>query len=150
MRNPNLRHEMDHGRGPFHHMVRIGLELADGAKVSSEQPSFPAMPGSGSHRTAIVLNAAPGSKAAVAPGATPRALGFDADGIPVGHALRPQGGGGSQHRQSMGFWSFRLPAPGPMRIHADWPGHFDEVTEEIDATPIVEAAARSVVLWDRH
>ena len=146
MRNPNLRAEMDHPGARFGglgRMVRVGFEFADGSSVSSEQPAFPPTPGSGfaGQSTAVVSFSGPGASS---PG-----NGFDADGVPTGHVLRPQGGGGSQYRQAMGFWCFGLPAPGPMTVHADWPDHFDEVGVEVDATPIVEAASRSVILWDR-
>ena len=37
-----------------------------------------------------------------------------------------------------------------MTIHADLPERFDEVSVEVDATPIVEAAGRSTILWKRR
>ena len=56
---------------------------------------------------------------------------------------------GSQHRQDSRYWCFRLPSPGQMTIRADWPDHFDEVAIEVDATPILDAASRSRILWER-
>lgn len=141
MRNPNIRVEMEHFHRPMGDMIRVGFEFADGQSVSSEQRGLPPMPGPGRQNMAVMSS--------VAAGTGPADGGFDPDGVPTGHVLRAQGGGGSQHRQEMGFWCFRLPAPGPMTLHADWPAHFDEVTVELDATPIVEAASRSAILWER-
>ena len=144
MRNPNLTVDMDRPHLPFHHMARVGFEFADGTTVSSEQPVFPPMPGPGfvGRSTAMAISA-------VGPATGFASPGFDADGVPTGHSLRPQGGGGSQHHQTMGFWCFRLPPPGTMTIHADMPGHFDEVTVEVDTTSIIEASSASKVLWER-
>jgi hypothetical protein len=145
MRNPNLPPSVDQMRGPMGHMVRVGFEFADGSTVTSEQPGFPPGFRPGSVSTRMTL-----ASTGVGPGSAPADDRFDANGIPTGHVLRPQGGGGSQHRQGMGFWCFGLPPAGLMTIHADWPGQIEEVAIEVDASPIVEAATRSEIVWDRE
>lgn len=144
MRNPNLPLDMHQPRLPFSQMARIGFAFADGTAVSSGEPSFPPMPGPGfaTHMRAVVGSAVGPARGSANPG-------FSADGVPIGHVLRPQGGRGSQYQRAMGHWCFRLPPAGTMTIHADLPGHFDEVAVGADATPIVEAASRSKILWDR-
>ena len=150
LRNPNLPpEEHDHRRPMMFHMgVRVGFSFADGTSVSSEQSAFPGMPPRavvGPATSVVIASTMPGG-GGVEPAPPP---GFDADGVPTGHVLIPRGGGGSGQGFSHGFWCFRLPSAGPMTIHADMPGKLDEVSVEVDATPIVEAGARSRILWPR-
>ena len=143
MSNPNI--PIDHTdmamrhRSMFRSGPRLGLEFADGSVASTEQPGMPVIPGGGSWSTMSLTAEAPGASRP----------GFDADGVPLGHVLRMQGGGGGQHRQDNRFWCYGLPPAGDMTIHADWPEHFDEVAIVVDATPILEAAGRSRILWER-
>ncbi|MCD9625003.1 hypothetical protein [Rhabdothermincola salaria] len=144
MRNPNIPVDFSqmHQRPMFMNGPRLGFEFVDGSIVTTEQPGIPAVPGGG----------APGgwsSTTISAAAASSERPGFDAEGVPTGHVLRTRGSGGSQYRQATELWCFRLPPPGPMTIHADWPDHFDEVAIDVDATPIVDAAGRSRILWPR-
>jgi hypothetical protein len=142
--NPNIPLDVTHmrQRRMFMNGPRLGLEFADGSIASTEQTGTPAAPfGGGPGRSSSITltsNALP-----------PEGPGFDDDGVPTGHVLRMQGGGGSQNRYASQFWCFGLPSPGSMTIHADWPDHFDEVAIDLDATPILDAASRSKILWAR-
>jgi len=143
MGNPNTPPDPAEMHRPWMMQGRVGFEFADGSVVSSEPKPMPGgrMPFNASSSSMVVAAASIG----------PGGIDLDPDGVPTGHVLRAQGGGGGSHnRFSTGFWCFRLPAPGPMTIHADWPDHLDEVAVEADATPIVDASARATILWDRE
>lgn len=59
------------------------------------------------------------------------------------------GGGGGQHSYQQGYWLWPLPPPGTLALVCEWRAVGVPLTRiEIDATPIVEAAARATVLWD--
>ena len=142
IRNPNIPIDLaEMGQRPrFSHGPRLGFEFSDGSIATTETPGVanrPGIGGRGRRWSSVTLSTAQPASA------------FDDDGIPIGHVLRMQGGGGGQHRQTSEFWCFGLPSAGTMTVHADWPDHFDEVAIDIDATPIIEAAARSRILWDR-
>ena len=144
IRNPNIPIDVTdmHQRHMFMNGPRLGLEFADGSIATTEQPGIapgPGVGGPGRWSSMVLSSSEPPSERP----------GFDAEGIPIGHVLRIHGGGGSQYRQASEFWCFRLPPAGRMTIHADWPEHFDEVAIDIDATPILDAASRSRVLWER-
>lgn len=141
MSNPNipLDHERMHERHRFMTGPRLGLEFSDGSVASTEAPSLPGGGGPGRWSSMMLVSAA----------SSAGDRGLDADGVPIGHVLRMHGGGGSQYRMATEYWCFRLPAPGTMTIHADWPDHFEEVAIDVDVAPILDAATRSTILWPR-
>jgi hypothetical protein len=69
---------------------------------------------------------------------------------PPAISLSPQGGGGGGGRSwASGYWVYPLPPPGPLTLAVSWPAHaVAEQTHELDASPIAEAGADSVVLWE--
>ena len=64
------------------------------------------------------------------------------------HLSMHGGGGGGSSGWSFGYWVYPLPPPGPVVLAAEWPGRFPETLHELDSTPIIEAAARSEILWE--
>lgn len=115
---PHLR------RGP-----RIGFEFADGRRVTEQGP----MPFAGRSLIARAGSTGPAD-----------------EGIPTGPILLSRGGGGGGHdRFAMGFWSFPLPPAGPMTVYAEWTSvGIEETGSVVDASLIVDAAERAVVLWE--
>ena len=103
--------------------LRIGLELADGTRVSNLNVRWRGRGGS---------------------------LDEQPDG-PVFH--QHGGGGGSSNRGGIsmqpGYWLWPLPPPGPVRIWCEWPIlDIALASKDIDALPITEAASRPTALWN--
>jgi hypothetical protein len=70
------------------------------------------------------------------------------DGEPPEAVLIGRGGGGGGGQWELGFWLWPVPPPGSLTFAVEWPLHNVELTkQEIDAGPILEAAARSEQLW---
>ena len=65
-------------------------------------------------------------------------------------SLSPHGGGGGGGRSwQVGYWVFPLPPSGPLVIAIAWPARgIEEGSNTVDAAPIIEAAANSIVLWE--
>jgi hypothetical protein len=99
----------------------LGLEYADG-------------------RTATNLNPMPFP-------ADPRAGGLPDDEV----VLAPSGGGGGGRAFDQGYWVAPLPSPGPLTFVCAWPAlGIAEAHTRMDATLIIDAAARARVLWPRQ
>lgn len=64
--------------------------------------------------------------------------------------MTPQGGSGGGGRSwETGYWVYPLPPTGPLTVAIAWPTHgLSEQTHTLDSTPIIEAAAASLVLWE--
>jgi hypothetical protein len=63
--------------------------------------------------------------------------------------LMQRGGGGGGGSWEFGFWIWPLPPAGPLTFAVEWPAEGVELTTcEVDAAPILEAAARSEQLWE--
>jgi hypothetical protein len=71
-------------------------------------------------------------------------------GEPPSISLTPHGGGGGGGRSwQIGFWVYPLPPSGPLTLAISWPSRsIPEQTHSLDAAPIIDAAAESVVLWE--
>jgi hypothetical protein len=62
---------------------------------------------------------------------------------------RGGGGGGGGRGWEFGYWAYPLPPPGQITLVVDWPARdLPESRHELDAAPIIEAAATSEKLWD--
>jgi hypothetical protein len=62
--------------------------------------------------------------------------------------LSNQGGGGSDRRWTGRMWLWPLPPPGPLTFAFAWAEQgVDETTVDIDAAPLLAAAARARELW---
>lgn len=142
LRNPNIRQDFSRPPMHFRRPARVGFTFADGATATSEDQAFPPLPGR-------AFNASMSSVVVGGPGGAAQRGGFDDEGVPTGHVIRGGGGGGGMYCLTHEFWCFRLPPAGPMTVHADLPGQLDEVSVELDATPIVEASTRSFIIWPR-
>jgi hypothetical protein len=71
-------------------------------------------------------------------------------GEPAGIVLRSRGGGGSSDHHEQSYWVWPLPPPGPVAFVSRWLDRgLAEGRVEVDAGPIVAAAAQSTPLWDR-
>ena len=71
-----------------------------------------------------------------------------ADDEPPKIALNTHGGGGGPGSYETTFWLWPVPPPGAVTLAAEWPALGIELTRhEIDAGLIIDAAARSEVLW---
>jgi hypothetical protein len=67
---------------------------------------------------------------------------------PTGPLLTPRGGSGSEGTWDTSYWLWPPPPPGRLLIVAEWPAyHLSETSAEVDADPILEAAALAVTLW---
>jgi hypothetical protein len=67
---------------------------------------------------------------------------------PPGPLLTPCGGSGGQGAWDTPYWLWPLPPPGRLLIVAEWPAyHLSETSAEVDADPILAAAALAVTLW---
>jgi hypothetical protein len=67
---------------------------------------------------------------------------------PAGPLLTPRGSSGSEGAWDAYYWLWPLPTPGRLLIVAEWPAHrLSETRAEVDADPILEAAALAVTLW---
>ncbi len=72
------------------------------------------------------------------------------DGVdqPTGPLLTTRRGGGNDATWTSELWLWPLPPPRPLAFVCAWPSEgIPETRAEIDATPIVAAADRAVVLW---
>jgi len=104
-------------------LLRIGLELADGHRVSN-------LGGWRAHRKLM-----------------------SPDAEPDGPVLLPHGGGGGSSTRGKvtlkpGFWLWPLPPPGQLRISCEWPlVDIAMTTVEIDADVLLDAASRARSLW---
>ena len=59
-----------------------------------------------------------------------------------------QGGGASNKSADRDYWLWPLPPAGPLRVVCQWLDQGIELTShQLDATPLVEAAARATPLW---
>ncbi len=67
---------------------------------------------------------------------------------PSGPLLTPLGGSGREGAWDASYWLWPLPPPGRLLIVAEWPAHqLSETSAEVDADPILEAAALAMTLW---
>jgi hypothetical protein len=74
---------------------------------------------------------------------------FSADAEPQGPILLPGSGGGGAREWDQSYWLWPLPPAGPLAFVCEWPVHDVALTRaEIDASLILEAAARAETLWD--
>jgi hypothetical protein len=72
----------------------------------------------------------------------------DHDDEPAGPVLVQGGGGGGGRRWDVELWLWPLPPPGPLVIAVDWEAvGLSERTVEVDAGPLVRAAAQATPLW---
>lgn len=63
-------------------------------------------------------------------------------------SLAPTGGSGGDLSYEARWWLWPLPSPGALTFVCEWPlMGIPESTREIDAAPILEAAARAIELW---
>lgn len=70
------------------------------------------------------------------------------DGEPEPPRLIMRGGGGGGTRWEHGWWVWGLPTPGPLAFVCSWTARgLAETRVEVDAGPILEAAARAEELW---
>jgi hypothetical protein len=114
----HLQHPMP-DEDPPPELLRIGVELADGARISNL--------GNPHHRN---WNERPGGPVLVPHG------GGGGSGVVGQVELRPA------------YWLWPLPPPGQLRVFVEWPALAVELTSvEIGAAPIIEAASRSQRLW---
>lgn len=67
---------------------------------------------------------------------------------PAGPLLTPRGSSETHGAWDTTYWLWPLPPPGRLLIVAEWPAlHLSETRAEVDADPILEAAALAVTLW---
>jgi hypothetical protein len=70
------------------------------------------------------------------------------DSEPEPPRLIMRGGGGGGGSWDHGWWVWGLPTPGPLAFVCTWPAKgLAETRVEVDAGPILEAAARAEELW---
>lgn len=104
-------------------LLRIGVELADGGRVSN-------LGGWRAHRKLM-----------------------SPDAEPEGPLLLPHAGGGGnstggQVTMKPGYWLWPLPPAGPLRISCEWPlVDIGMTTVEIAGDALLEAASRARTLW---
>ena len=73
---------------------------------------------------------------------------FPGQDPPAGPVLMQRGGGGGGRSWSFRYWLWPLPPPGPATVVVEWPSQGIELTRvELDAAPLLEAAALSEALW---
>lgn len=117
------QHMVEDEEGLPDSLLRIGFELADGARVSN-------LGGRRAHRTLM------------SPAAEPD-----------GPLLLPYGGGGGnttggQITMKPGYWLWPLLPSGPLRISCEWPlVGIGMTTAEIDGTTLRAAASSARSLW---
>jgi hypothetical protein len=71
-----------------------------------------------------------------------------AESEPAQPVLSPRGGGGGGRAWSWDLWLWPLPPPGPLVLVCKWPAQgIAETRVDLDAAPILEAAARAEELW---
>ena len=101
-------------------LLRFGVELSDGRRATS-------------------LETGPGTVFPLGGGEEPE---------PEGPLLSFGGGRGDNDRLESEYWLWPLPPPGPLAFVVEWPAEGIELTRrEVDSAPIIEAAARSELLW---
>lgn len=99
-------------------LLRFGVQFADGSKATTVDGG----------------RWGPG----VAPGKS----------APAGPILSSSGGGGGEGEWDADYWLWPLPPPGTLTFAVEWPSKGIELTmQEVDAGPILEAAATSEALW---
>jgi len=70
------------------------------------------------------------------------------DDDPSQPVLMPRGSGDGGRSWAMNWWVWPLPPPGPLALVWEWPAQGIGLTRhELDATPLLEAAARVEPLW---
>jgi hypothetical protein len=70
------------------------------------------------------------------------------DDDPSQPVLMPRGSGGGGRSWQMNWWVWPLPPPGPLALVCEWPAQGIALTRhELDAAPLLEAAARVEPLW---
>jgi hypothetical protein len=73
---------------------------------------------------------------------------------PAGPILTQHGGSGGQSSGtsiswSLGFWLWPLPAASTLRLYCEWPvAGIGLSSADLDAAPLLEAAARATRIWD--
>ena len=115
------QHVLDDEEGPSASFLRVGIELADGARISNL---------ANPHRHLASLNQAPEGPLLVPSGGG--------------------GGSSGMGRVTMnpGYWLWPLPPPGPLHVFVEWPALDVALAQvELDAEPLVGAARRSQKLW---
>ena len=115
------QHVLDDEEGPSASFLRVGIELADGARISNL---------ANPHRQLASPNQAPEGPLLVPSGGG--------------------GGSSGMGRVTMnpGYWLWPLPPPGPLHVFVEWPALDVALAQvELDAEPLVEAARRSQELW---
>jgi hypothetical protein len=71
-----------------------------------------------------------------------------ADDDPSHPAVMPRGSGGGGRSWEMNWWVWPLPPPGPLALVCEWQAHGIALRRhELDAAPLLEAAARVEPLW---
>jgi hypothetical protein len=73
----------------------------------------------------------------------------DDDGIPTEPVMWPSGGSGGHERWDWRAWVWPLPPRGDLIFHFAWPERgVEESRHVVDANLIVDAAERSIQLWE--
>jgi hypothetical protein len=99
-------------------LPRIGLEFADGRKTGHHGGGFFDVP-------------------------------KDGDGIPTEPVIHMLGGGGGGDRWDQRLWVWPLPPRGPLTVYFEWSERgILESKQVVDGDLIVDAAERSIQLWD--
>ena len=115
------QHVLDAEAEPPAGFLRIGIELADGTRISNL--------------------------------GNPHRHLWRPDAVPQGPLLVPSSGGGGSAgagrvTMSPGYWLWPLPPPGPLRVFVEWPAlDIPLSSAELDSEPLLDAAARSQLLW---
>jgi hypothetical protein len=124
-RDPMAHHMAMMGGPGMRRGPRVGLEFADGTRVSEGGP----MPFPGQMLTSTFQK--------------------DPQGVPTTPFLTSRGGGGGSDHFAMQFWCFPLPPPGPMHVYVEWAdADIAETMVTLDATSIINAAPNAVTLWN--
>jgi hypothetical protein len=107
------------GEEPPATFLRLGVELADGARVSNLG------------------------------GRMPHDLDEEPQGpVFHQHGGGGGGGGGGRYRTQPAYWLWPLPPPGPLRVSCEWPAlDVPLSTVEVDASALAGAADRSEPIW---
>lgn len=76
-----------------------------------------------------------------------RSVGWNSRGSGEG-GIWPDGGGGGGQQYEQRLWVWPLPPPGELAVVVEWTDFgIRETWRWLDATPIVEAAARAAAVW---
>lgn len=101
-------------------LLRLGVEFADGAKVTTLRPGLP----------------------------SPDVWRAGAAEPPSGPVLIAQGGSGSTGRWTQTFWLWPLPPDGPLSFVCEWPAADIGLSRaNVERTLLRDAASRSQTLW---